>query len=195
MRAHSDKFMVRPPLGSERGGPVAEWTSAPSNGNGADVAEVMRTLDHPPAVLVGHSIGLPGRRRSRQALERTVAVILVDVSQFAPSMETALKETFAAPEDVEPRQVEAIAASIRRWCRCLGFSACRTRGYRGERKGSLQVRRGGKQAAPKHDAIVGRAACRRRELPCLLPNPAFGSVTAARRSAHAPSSVPRYPID
>jgi hypothetical protein len=32
-----------------------------------------------------------------QALQRTAAVILVDGSQFAPSMETALKETFAAP--------------------------------------------------------------------------------------------------
>ena len=82
-----------------------------------------------------------------RALERTAAVILVDASRFAPSMETA--EGDVRPDDSEPRQVEAIAASIRRWRRCLGFSACRTRGYRGERKGSLQVRRGGKQAAPE----------------------------------------------
>lgn len=66
---------------------------------GADVAEVMRALSLPPAVLVGHSLGCRVViETALQAPERTEAVILVDGSQFAASMGAALRERFAAPE-------------------------------------------------------------------------------------------------
>lgn len=91
--------MVRPTAGIRKGGRVAEWTSAPSNGNGADVAEVMR---RPVIRLLSWLATALGCRvvveAGLQALERTAAVILVEGSQFAPSMETSLMETFAAPE-------------------------------------------------------------------------------------------------
>ena len=63
---------------------------------GADVAEVMRALDLSPAVLVGHSIGCRVViEAALQAPTQTAAVVLVDGSQFAPSMELTLKDTFA----------------------------------------------------------------------------------------------------
>jgi pimeloyl-ACP methyl ester carboxylesterase len=66
---------------------------------GADVPEVMRALALAPAVLVGHSMGCRVIvEAALQAPERTAAVILVDGSEFAASMETALKEAFAAPD-------------------------------------------------------------------------------------------------
>src|SRR5271157_1990920 len=66
---------------------------------GADVAEVMRTLALPPAVLVGHSMG--GRvviEAALQAPTHTAGLILVDCSQFAPAMATVLRESFASPD-------------------------------------------------------------------------------------------------
>jgi len=66
---------------------------------GADVAEIMRGLSMPPAVLVGHSMGCRVViEAALQAPERTAGVVLVDGSQFAPAMATVLKETFATPD-------------------------------------------------------------------------------------------------
>lgn len=66
---------------------------------GADVAEVMRTLDLPPAVLVGHSLGCRVvTEAALQAPAHTKAVILVDGSQFAPAMAPVLKGAFAQPD-------------------------------------------------------------------------------------------------
>lgn len=66
---------------------------------GADVAEVMRALDLPPAVLVGHSLGCRVvTEAALQAPSHTAGVILVDGSQFAAAMEAVLKERFATPE-------------------------------------------------------------------------------------------------
>jgi len=65
---------------------------------GADVAEVMRALALPPAILVGHSLGCRVViEAALQAPNHTKAVILVDGSQFAPAMAAALKDRFAAP--------------------------------------------------------------------------------------------------
>lgn len=66
---------------------------------GADVAEVMRALDLPPSVLVGHSMGCRiVTEAALQAPERTAALVLVDGSQFAPAMEAVLRQRFAAPD-------------------------------------------------------------------------------------------------
>jgi pimeloyl-ACP methyl ester carboxylesterase len=66
---------------------------------GADVAEVVQALGLPPAVLVGHSMGCRVVvEAALQAPARTAGIILVDGSQFAPAMEAALKEAFAAPD-------------------------------------------------------------------------------------------------
>ncbi len=66
---------------------------------GADVAEVMRALSLPPAVLVGHSMGCRVViEAALQAPAHTAAVILVDGSQFAPAMAAVLRERFAAPD-------------------------------------------------------------------------------------------------
>jgi pimeloyl-ACP methyl ester carboxylesterase len=66
---------------------------------GADVAEVLHTLDLASAVLIGHSMGCRVVvEAALQAPARTAAVVLVDGSQFAPAMETALEETFARPD-------------------------------------------------------------------------------------------------
>jgi pimeloyl-ACP methyl ester carboxylesterase len=66
---------------------------------GADVAEVMRALALPPAVLVGHSMGCRVVvEAALQAPERTSAVILVDGSQFAATMRPVLEQAFAAPD-------------------------------------------------------------------------------------------------
>ena len=65
---------------------------------GADVAELMRTLGLPPAVLVGHSMGCRVVvEAALQAPERSAAVVLVDGSQFAPGMAAVLKARFAEP--------------------------------------------------------------------------------------------------
>ena len=65
---------------------------------GADVAEVMRALALPPAVLVGHSMGCRVvTEAALQAPAQTAGVILVDGSQFATAMGAVLKDRFAAP--------------------------------------------------------------------------------------------------
>jgi pimeloyl-ACP methyl ester carboxylesterase len=65
---------------------------------GADVAEIMRALALPPAVLVGHSMGCRVViEAALQAPAQTAGVILVDGSQFAPAMAALLKERFATP--------------------------------------------------------------------------------------------------
>jgi pimeloyl-ACP methyl ester carboxylesterase len=75
---------------------------------GADVAEVMRALALPPAVLVGHSMGCRVVvEAALQAPAHTAAIVVVDGSQFAPAMETTLKETFATPD--------GYAVLTRRW--------------------------------------------------------------------------------
>lgn len=65
---------------------------------GADVAEVMRALALPPAILVGHSMGCRVViEAALQAPGHTAAVILVDGSQFAAAMEIVLRQRFASP--------------------------------------------------------------------------------------------------
>jgi pimeloyl-ACP methyl ester carboxylesterase len=65
---------------------------------GADVAEVMRALALPPAVLVGHSMGCRVViEAALQAPDQTAGLILVDGSQFAPAMAATLRERFATP--------------------------------------------------------------------------------------------------
>jgi len=65
---------------------------------GADVAEVMRALALPPAILVGHSMGCRVVvEAALQAPAQTLAVILVDGSQFSAAMEAVLQQRFAAP--------------------------------------------------------------------------------------------------
>ena len=66
---------------------------------GADVAELLRSLDLPPAVLAGHSMGCRVvTEAALQAPGHTAGVILVDGSQFAAAMEAVLKERFATPD-------------------------------------------------------------------------------------------------
>jgi pimeloyl-ACP methyl ester carboxylesterase len=66
---------------------------------GADVAELMRAIALPPAVLVGHSLGCRVVvEAALQAPTQTAGVILVDGSQFAPAMQAVLRERFAQPD-------------------------------------------------------------------------------------------------
>jgi pimeloyl-ACP methyl ester carboxylesterase len=66
---------------------------------GADVVEVMRALDLPPAVLVGHSMGSRVViEAALQASDHAAGVVLVDGSQFAPAMGAILKEALATPD-------------------------------------------------------------------------------------------------
>jgi len=75
---------------------------------GADVAEIMRSLDLSPSVLIGHSMGCRVvTEAALQAPERTAGVILLDGSQFAPEMEAALRTRFAIPGGYE--------AMVREW--------------------------------------------------------------------------------
>src|SRR5207253_552038 len=65
---------------------------------GADVAEVVRALALPPAVLVGHSMGCRVViEAALQAPAETAGIVLIDGSQFAPAMGATLKEVFATP--------------------------------------------------------------------------------------------------
>ena len=65
---------------------------------GADVAEVMRALSLPPAIIIGHSLGCRVViEAALQAPEQTKAVVLVDGSQFAAAMGPALRAAFAQP--------------------------------------------------------------------------------------------------
>jgi len=66
---------------------------------GADVEEVMRALHLPPAVLAGHSMGCRVViEAALQAPAHTAAVVLIDGSQFASSMESTLKDTFVTSD-------------------------------------------------------------------------------------------------
>ena len=66
---------------------------------GADVAEVMRSLALPPAVLIGHSMGCRVViEAALQAPDHTAGIVLVDGSQFAPAMAASLRQAFAAPD-------------------------------------------------------------------------------------------------
>jgi pimeloyl-ACP methyl ester carboxylesterase len=63
------------------------------------VAEVMRALSLPPAILVGHSMGCRVViEAALQAPAQTAGVILVDGSQSAAAMEGVLKERFVTPD-------------------------------------------------------------------------------------------------
>ena len=65
---------------------------------GADVAEVMRALELPASILVGHSMGCRVvTEAALQAPDQTAAVILLDGSQFAGAMRATLVERFATP--------------------------------------------------------------------------------------------------
>lgn len=65
---------------------------------GADVAELMRALALPPAIVVGHSMGCRvAVEAALQAPDQTVGVVLVDGSQFAPAMGPVLRAAFAQP--------------------------------------------------------------------------------------------------
>lgn len=65
---------------------------------GADVAQVLRALDLPPAILVGHSMGCRVvTEAALQAPAHTAGVIFVDGSQFAAAMAVTLRERFATP--------------------------------------------------------------------------------------------------
>jgi pimeloyl-ACP methyl ester carboxylesterase len=69
---------------------------------GADVAEAMRALALPPAILVGHSMGCRVvTEAALQAPAQTAGVILVDGSQFAAAMGPALQARFATPDGYE----------------------------------------------------------------------------------------------
>jgi pimeloyl-ACP methyl ester carboxylesterase len=69
---------------------------------GADVAELLRALSLPPAVLVGHSLGCRVvAEAALQAPAHAAAVVMVDGSQFAAAMKATLKATFAQPNGYE----------------------------------------------------------------------------------------------
>ena len=66
---------------------------------GADVAELLRALNLPPAVLVGHSMGCRVvTEAALQAPAHTAGLILVDGSQFAAAMEPVMRQRFATAE-------------------------------------------------------------------------------------------------
>jgi pimeloyl-ACP methyl ester carboxylesterase len=92
---------------------------------GADVAEVMRAMALPPAVLVGHSMGCRvAIEAALQAPTHTGGLILVDGSQFAPEMAATLRDSFATPDGYAtmvngifkdmftPRSNPAVTASV-----------------------------------------------------------------------------------
>ena len=65
---------------------------------GADISEIMRALNLPPAIIVGHSLGCRAVvEAALQAPEHTKALVLVDGSQFAAAMGSILKAAFAQP--------------------------------------------------------------------------------------------------
>ena len=65
---------------------------------GADVAEVMRALNLPPAIIVGHSMGCRvAVEAALQAPSHAKALVLVDGSQFAAGTGPAMRVAFAQP--------------------------------------------------------------------------------------------------
>lgn len=104
---------------------------------GADVAEVMRALALPPAVLVGHSLGCRVIvEAALQAPERTAGLVLLDGSQFAPAMGPVLRAAFAQPNGFatitqgmfkdmftaksDPATADAVVARAGRMSRAVG---------------------------------------------------------------------------
>ncbi len=104
---------------------------------GADVAEVMRALTLPPAMLVGHSLGCRvAIEAALQAPEHAAGVVLLDGSQFAAAMGPVLQATFAQPNGYQtlvqsmfrdmatpksiPASVAAIADRVGRLPRAVG---------------------------------------------------------------------------
>ncbi len=80
------------------GSSLASATDCSIERYGADVAELMRALSLPPAVLVGHSMGCRVvAEAALQAPAHAAGVVLVDGSQFASAMEAILRTTFAQP--------------------------------------------------------------------------------------------------
>ena len=76
-------------------GPAADCTI---ERYGADVADVMRALVLPPAIVIGHSMGCRvAVEAALQAPVQTAGIILIDGSQFAVSMEAVLQQRFARP--------------------------------------------------------------------------------------------------
>lgn len=74
---------------------------------GQAVADVMRALELPPAVIFGHSMGCRvALEAAQRAPERVAAIVLVDGSNFNPAMEPVMKARFAAGE------AKAIAAGM-----------------------------------------------------------------------------------
>lgn len=66
---------------------------------GADVAEVMRALDLPPALVVGHSMGCRVVvEAALQAPERTAGLVLLDGSHFVAASEEMQRQRFAKGE-------------------------------------------------------------------------------------------------
>ena len=104
---------------------------------GADVAELMRALSLPPAVVVGHSLGCRvAVEAALQAPTHVAGVVLVDGSQFAPAMDATLRATFAQPDGyqtmvqgmfremfhpkADPAVVGAVLARVQRLPREIG---------------------------------------------------------------------------
>ena len=66
---------------------------------GADVAEIMHSLDLASAVLAGHSMGCRvAIEAALQAPHRAAGLVLIDGSQFAPAMQTTLRQTFSTSD-------------------------------------------------------------------------------------------------
>ncbi len=66
---------------------------------GAAVAAVMRSLDLPPAVIVGHSMGCRvAIEAAMQAPDRTAGIVLIDGSQFNAATEALVRQRIGAGE-------------------------------------------------------------------------------------------------
>jgi pimeloyl-ACP methyl ester carboxylesterase len=63
---------------------------------GAAVAAIMRTLDLPPSIVIGHSMGCRvAVEVAMQVPERTAGIVLVDGSQFNAATETLVRRMIA----------------------------------------------------------------------------------------------------
>jgi pimeloyl-ACP methyl ester carboxylesterase len=68
-------------------------------GCGSEVADLLRTLSAPPAVLVGHSMGCRVvLEAARHVPEHVAAIVLLDGSRFPPRSAQAFETRFAAGE-------------------------------------------------------------------------------------------------